>query len=94
MREQARVPDCDHCEAWDENPADFVERELCPLCPHSREVMSPIIHTLLRYRAMIEAGCPVGRHELTNREWIQLGAIRAESEKLALKDAEEKNKKG
>ncbi|MBA7559890.1 hypothetical protein ES708_01508 [subsurface metagenome] len=41
---------------------------------------------------MVDAGCPVGRHELTNQEWILLGIVRAESEKLAIEDV--KKKKG
>jgi len=69
-----------------------VEQELCPNCPHSREIENPILQKLLRYRAMIDAGCPVERHELTNQEWIWLGLIRAESEKMSLKDAQKKSK--
>jgi len=69
-----------------------VEKDICPTCPHDREVDNPLLLKLLRYRAMIDAGCPVERHELINKEWILLGVIRAESEKLAMKDAKNAKK--
>lgn len=86
------MPDCDECEAWKENPADFVLSEICPDCVHNQEINNPIIFKLLRYHAMIEAGCPVERHELRNSEWIMLGIIRAEFEKAAAREIEQKTR--
>lgn len=44
---------------------------------------------LVRYINLQEAGCPVGRHELTDGQWLLLGRIRGELRQLAMKDAKE-----
>ena len=92
MHEQAKVPDCDNCEAWAENPAHYVESDICPSCPHSRDIEHPLTVKLLRYRAIIAGGCPVGRHELTNEEWVMLGSINAAYEAMAMEDLKAKRK--
>ena len=33
---------------------------------------------LLHYMALETAGCPIGRHELTDEEWIWLGVLKSE----------------
>jgi hypothetical protein len=32
---------------------------------------------------LIDSGCPVGRHELKDTEWMLLGALRIERDRLA-----------
>jgi hypothetical protein len=59
-----------------------VEEKICPACVHGRDVREPIIWKLLKYESLIEGGCPVGRHELTDIEWIWLGMIRVERQKI------------
>jgi hypothetical protein len=54
----------------------------------TEEVREPIIYRLLEFAALIEAGCPLGRHELTDRQWIMLGVVRAEQTKIAREEAE------
>jgi len=41
---------------------------------------------------LMEAGCPVGRHELADMEWSLLGQVKGEWHKMALEDTREKNK--
>lgn len=48
---------------------------------------------LLHYARLVDAGCPVGRHELLDREWIALGIIKAERIKAWEQEQEEKRKK-
>jgi hypothetical protein len=43
----------------------------------------------LHYLALLNSGCPVGRHELRNEEWIALGAMKVELERIAAEDAKE-----
>jgi hypothetical protein len=77
------VPDCDKCEAFEENPGDFVLQKICPICPWSRELIEPHeVERLLRMMALIGSGCPVGRHELRDDEWIWLSALRNERDKV------------
>jgi hypothetical protein len=42
-----------------------------------------VIYGLLRYIALIDSGCPVERHELKDTEWLLLGALRIERDKMA-----------
>jgi len=37
--------------------------------------------------AMLDAGCPVGRHELTNTEWIAIGILLKEREVVAMEES-------
>lgn len=39
---------------------------------------------------MQQAGCPLGRHELTNDEWRLLGAVKTELEAIAAEEAKER----
>lgn len=64
-----------------------METEICPVCCWDRDVSEPVISKLLDYLAMLDAGCPVERHELTNNEWLALGIIKVESERLSAEKA-------
>ena len=86
-------PDCDECTAYEENPAEYVEQEICPICPWAQEIQEPIIYKLMDFIALLNAGCPVERHELTNDEWRAVGILKAEFEKLAVKEAKEKGER-
>jgi hypothetical protein len=83
--ERANVPGCDDgCEAGEENTDEaFVEQEICPRCAWGRELNYMAVPYLIHYLRLLEAGCPVGRHELTDQEWLILGIIRKEWERLA-----------
>ena len=63
---------------------------ICEACPLQEQVREPVIWRLLEFSALIEAGCPVGRHELTNREWVLLGIVRAEQKKITCEELEAK----
>jgi hypothetical protein len=91
LRARSTTDDCDHCHAFDENPADFAEREVCPGCPWGREVDHPEIYRLLDYLALVESGCPVGRHELLDTEWRAIGAIKNERDRLIQEEIAEKH---
>jgi hypothetical protein len=52
--------------------------------------VSPLTLKLNDYLGLINAGCPVGRHELSDIEWLLLGAIKSEYERIALQKAKEK----
>ena len=42
---------------------------------------------------MQNAGCPIGRHELTNDQWRWLGKIKGELERIAAEEAKRKRGK-
>ena len=97
MRESVRLlharrdtPNCEECEAWDENPEEYVETEICPVCPWGRDVDDPIVYKLFRYVGLMNAGCPIGRDELLDPEWIALGVIRDEQDIISREIAEKK----
>ena len=93
LYQQSRVPDCSECDAYAENVStQFVEEEVCPNCPHSNIVEHPIIYKLFHYINLLAAGCPVGRHELSDMEWGLLGQVRSEWQRLAMDEIKEKNK--
>lgn len=93
MFQQSKVPDCSECAAYEENEsAKFVEEEICPGCPHSKSIENPILFRIFHYINLLEAGCPVGRHELTDPEWSILGQVKNEWHRLAVEDAKETNK--
>lgn len=79
---RSQVQGCDSCEAYEENPESYVEEVICPECPWSFEVSDIRLYKLLDYLSLIEAGCPVGRHELTNEEWLMLGNVKMEKERI------------
>ena len=87
--ERAKVPSCSECAAYEENPREYAENEICPTCPWQKRIFNPRLDRLLFYQDLIDAGCPVGRHELRNADWIALGRIKAEREKIALKQMKE-----
>ncbi|MDD5774361.1 MAG: hypothetical protein PHS64_00285 [Candidatus Omnitrophica bacterium] len=64
--------------------------EACAGCPWDEEVSEPIIYKLMDYLSLQHAGCPIGRHELTNDEWKCLGTIKGEFERLEMEDAKKK----
>jgi hypothetical protein len=62
-------------------PQEIVER-LCEMCPWNREYENPeLIAKLIHYAALIDSGCPVQRHELTDEEWHLLGWMKIETSK-------------
>jgi hypothetical protein len=69
-----------------------VAREICAECPHGQEFETGVVPYLVRYLNLVEAGCPVGRHELTDEQWLMLGRIRGELKRLAMEDAKEQAK--
>ncbi len=69
-----------------------MERECCGVCPHSREISNPYLFHLIQYINLLEAGCPVGRDELTDQEWMLIGRIKSEFRRLAVEDAKERAK--
>lgn len=77
---RASVPGCDSgCRAYEENTDhDFVKRTICRVCPWDREPSTLQSEYLLQYAQLLEAGCPVGRWELSNQEWLLVGLIRRE----------------
>lgn len=48
------------------------------------------IFRLLHYLELLDAGCPLGRHELTDPEWKAIGALKAEREKIALEKTKDR----
>lgn len=60
--------------------ADEILEEQCPRCP--RSVDNPILTKLIRYLAMCEAGRPVEPGELSDNEWLLLGALKRKREQL------------
>ena len=59
-----------------------MEQEICPSCPWSIEIREPAIFNMLRFLNLIDSGCPIGRHELRNRDWLLLGILRAERNRI------------
>lgn len=43
--------------------------------------------------ALLDAGCPIGRHELTDEQWTILGMLRAERERLTAEETAERGKR-
>ncbi|MDF1537145.1 MAG: hypothetical protein P1S46_11760 [bacterium] len=81
--ERSEVPDCDECDAYEENPRDYAILEICPECPWGQVVQNPLLDKMVRYLGLLDAGAPVGRWELTDEEWSILGALKLEREKVA-----------
>lgn len=83
MRARAEARECEtECapEAA-ENPQEIVDA-LCASCPWNQEFENPeLIAKLTHYAALIDSGCPVARHELTDDEWHLLGWMKAEQAK-------------
>ena len=84
MHKRRDVPGCDDCSVWEENPAEFVESgEACAGCPWDAEIKEQVIYKLMDYLALQNAGCPIDRNELIDEEWVLLGIIKNEFERLA-----------
>ena len=95
LHRRSETPGCDSgCLAYEENPEDYVEREICPICPWGQEISNPILYRLLDFINMLDAGCPVGRHEMTDFEWRALARIKAERDKISIEKIKEKEAKG
>jgi hypothetical protein len=92
---QARkeVPNCDECKAFEENPKEYVKQEICPSCPWDREIQEPIVLKLINYLSLIDAGCPIGRHELLDTEWLLMGEIKSELLKLESEKREQERQR-
>ncbi len=69
-----------------------MEREICPGCPHSQEIENSCLFRLIQYINLLETGCPVKRHELTDPEWLLVGRIKSEFRRLSVEDAKERVK--
>lgn len=87
--ERAEIPGCDECikEIEDENPADFAEQmlnERCPGCPWDANINDPLLFKLIEYLNLLDAGCPIERHELSNDEWVLLGKLKAERHRIGI----------
>lgn len=74
----------------EENPAEYLEKEICPLCPWGKEISNPLIYKLLDYITLLEAGCPVERHELTDFEWKAIAILKTEQQKIITEENKEK----
>lgn len=90
MLKRSEVPDCGECDVMsDVDPGfeaaeqGFIER-VCEACPWGQDVWNPRLNRLLFYLALTDSPCDVGRHELTNDDWIALGRLRTERERLAM----------
>ena len=82
MHERSKIPCCEECAAYEENPKEYVDKEICPFCCWSVEIHEPIIYKLIEYLSLQDAGCPIQRHELVDREWQWLGTLKREREKI------------
>ena len=68
--------------AYAENPTEFA-REIIAAQVWPDDIDNPVLFRLLDFLALADAGCPLGRHELTNEEWRALGVIRIERSRMA-----------
>lgn len=70
-----------------------MKSEICPACewkqkiPHER-----LINWLLMKIIMQDNGCPLGRNELRNQEWIWLGIVKNERAMIAAEEAKSADK--
>jgi hypothetical protein len=62
---------------------------VCPACPWDEVIDNPLLDKLLRSLSLQDAGAPVGRHELSDDEWLLLGRLKAE--RMELMKNENKN---
>ena len=65
-----------------------MEQEICPTCPREQELHYPIIYKILYFISLMDTGCPVGRHELKNEEWLMVGALKKERDIMAAEERE------
>lgn len=63
-------------------------------CPWRNEPENALlVGRLTSYMAMLDAGCPVGRDELTDEQWILLGRLKAERDKWVAEETEERGRR-
>lgn len=62
---------------------------------HSQEleVSEPVLFKLLDFMMLLDAGCPVRRHELIDEEWKLIGELFRERSKIAAEEAKENTDK-
>lgn len=83
LLERSEVPDCDQCEAFNDNPREYAIQEICPACPWGQVVRNPLLDKLLHFLGLLDAGASVPRSDLTDEEWLMLGALKNEREKVS-----------
>lgn len=88
-RDLRRLADCpkvprDEFErrVYEENPPDFAD-EIVAAQVWPDDIDNVLLFRLLDFLALQEAGCPLGRHELTNAEWRLLGHLKRERDLMA-----------
>lgn len=68
-------------------------KELCAECAKKKKHKAePLIRFLLDKIAMQDNGCPLGRHELRNYEWLWLGTVKDERMKVWQEEQEQGKK--
>lgn len=60
-----------------------MEKEFCPSCPRKRRTGDRRLDRFVHYLQLLDAGCPVGRHELLDHEWQTVGRLMREREAIA-----------
>ena len=88
----AEVPTCEECH--EENPADFLESEVCPQCLRNDVRENPYLDKLIGFMNLQENGCPLGRHELRHYEWDHLAALKRERDEIISERAKERHGRG
>lgn len=95
---RAEVPDCSECDTitdiddgFEDAEQEFISKT-CEACPWSKRIFNPRLDRLLYYMALIDAGCPVGRHELRNDDWLAMRTLKSEQEKMIAERAKNETK--
>ena len=87
----SKVLSCSECSAFEDNPAEFVKEMICPSCDWGRKYFNPYLDRIRHYLGLQDAGCPVGRHELTDEDWLLLGIVKRERELIIAEEMRNKN---
>jgi len=87
LYKRSKIPSCDKCGAFEDNPADFAREQICPSCEWGKPYFNPYLDKLRYYLGLQDALCQIGRHELTNDDWLALGELRSERELIIFEDA-------
>lgn len=88
---RSEVPDCDACEAYNENPRDYAIQEICPECPWGQIVQNPMLDKLLHFLRLLDAGCSVPRSDLSDEEWLMIGQLKTDREKYTTERMRERH---
>lgn len=88
--ERAKVPDCGECRAscYANNPpeeARLLLSEDCPKCSRGKKLCDePEALRIMGLVALQDAGAPLGhgRYDLNQADWLMIGAVKTEREKL------------